>query len=262
MVEVKDFNKVLNIFDPIGLSEMDKVGLMNRIDSKYVFSAEKIPELLLNLKGFYKILEISGVRTFSYTTTYLDTSDFLFFRHHVTGKLERNKVRYREYEATGASFLEVKRKTNKNRTVKWRIKNSVPENDIPDAKAIEFLQKYLSLNSALLKPVTINRFNRITLVGSGMNERVTLDYNLRFSDPEGNIAALPHIAIAELKRESGAGNSQIAKVLKEFSIRPTGFSKYCIGTSLLYDLPGKNTIKSKLLLINKIENESTKRVRA
>jgi len=261
-VEVKDFDEVLNIFDTIGLSEMDKVGLMNRIDSKYVFSAERIPELLRNLKGYYKILEISGVRTFAYRTTYFDTSDFLFFRHHVTGKLERNKVRYRQYEATGVSFLEVKRKTNKNRTVKWRIKNSLTENDMFDAKAVEFLQKYLSLNSALLKPVTINRFNRITLVGSGMNERVTLDYNLSFSDPAGNIYGLPFIAIAELKRESGAGNSKIARVLKEFSIRTTGFSKYCIGTSLLYDLRGKNTIKSKLLLINKIENEFTKRARA
>ncbi len=261
-MEIKDFSEALKAFDPIGLSEMDKVGLMNRIDSKYVFSASLIPDLLSALSGFYKVLEISSIRSFSYRTTYLDTDDFLFFRHHVTGKLERNKVRYRQYEATGVTFLEVKRKTNKNRTVKWRIKNSLTENDICDAKAAEFLQKHIPLNSALLKPVTINRFNRITLVGSGMNERVTLDYNLSFSDPAGNIAGLPYIAIAELKRESGAGNSQIARVLKDFSIRTTGFSKYCIGTSLLYNVPGKNIIKSKLLLINKIENEFTKRARA
>lgn len=261
-MEVNDFDEVLNAFNPIGLIEMDKVGLMNRIDSKYVFSSDKIPELLLNLNGFYKVLDISGERTFSYRTTYLDTPDFLFFRHHVTGKLERNKVRYRQYELTGDSFLEVKRKTNKNRTVKWRIKNSITENDIPDEKAIGFLQKYLSLNAELLKPVTTNRFNRITLVGSGMNERVTLDYNLQFSDTEGRIVCVPHIAIAELKRESGAANSQIAKVLKEFSIRSTSFSKYCVGTSLLYDLPLRNTIKSKLLLLKKIENESTKRASA
>jgi hypothetical protein len=261
-VEIKDFSEVLDTFDPIGLSDMDRVGLMNRIDSKYVFSAGRIPGLLLNLAGFYKVLEINSVRSFSYSTTYLDTSDFLFFRHHVTGKLERNKVRYRQYEATGVSFLEVKRKTNKNRTVKWRIKNSMPENNIHDAKAAEFLQKHIAINPALLKPVTINRFNRITLVGSGMNERVTIDYNLSFSDPSGNTAGLPHIAIAELKRESGAGNSQFSKVLKEFSIRSTGFSKYCVGASLLYDLPRRNTIKSKLLLINKIENEFTKHARA
>jgi hypothetical protein len=261
-VEIKEFSNVLADFDPIGLNEMDRVGLMNRIDSKYVFSAGRIPDLLLKLKGFYKVLEINSKRSFSYNTTYLDTPDFLFFKHHVTGKLERNKVRYRLYEATGASFLEVKRKTNKNRTVKWRIKNNLPENDKYDPKAAEFLQKYVSLNSVFLKPVTINRFTRITLVGYDMNERVTLDYNLAFSDPVGNNAVLPHIAIAEIKRESGVINSQIARVLKESSIRPTSFSKYCIGTSLLYDLPRRNTIKSKLLLINKIENEFIKHARA
>ena len=261
-MEIKEFSEVLADFDPISLTEMDEVGLMNRIDSKYVFSAGRIPELLLKLIGFYKVLEINNIRSFSYSTTYLDTADFIFFKHHVTGKLERNKVRYRHYEATGVSFLEVKRKTNKNRTVKWRIKNSLPENDIYDSRAAEFLQKYVSLNSLLLKPVTINRFNRITFVGLDMNERVTLDYNLSFSDPAGNNAGMPHIAIAEVKRESGVSNSQITKILKEFSIRPTSFSKYCIGTSLLYDLPRKNTIKSKLLLINRIENEFTKHARA
>jgi hypothetical protein len=257
-VKVTEFSGLLAAFVPIGLSEMDKVGLMNRVDSKYVFSASRIPDLLSGLNRFYKILEINSIRSFSYNTTYLDTSDFLLFKHHVTGKLERNKVRYRQYETTGASFLEVKRKTNKSRTVKWRIKNSLPENNIYDEKALEFLKKYVALNSVVLKPVTINRFTRITLVGSDMNERVTLDYNLSFSDPAGKIAEMPYIAIAELKRESGTGNSQIAKVLKDLSVRSTGFSKYCIGTSLLYDLPRKNTLKSKLLLLKKIENEFTK----
>jgi hypothetical protein len=261
-VKIVEFDEHLGAFNPIELSEMDNVGLMNRIDSKYVFSANRIPDLLLSLNGFYKILEINSKRSFSYITTYLDTSDFLFFKHHVTGKLERNKVRYRQYEATGTSFLEVKRKTNKNRTLKWRIKNSLPENETYDDKAVEFLKQYVTLHSVMLKPVTINRFSRVTLVGSGMNERVTLDFNLSFSDPAGKSVYMPHIAIAELKRESGSGNSQIANLLKDLSIRPTGFSKYCIGTSLLYDIPRKNTIKSKILLINKLENEFTKHARA
>jgi len=261
-VETKNYDGILAGFDPIGLDEMDSVGLMNRTDSKYVFSAARIPDLLNKLTGHYKVLEINSIRCFAYNTTYLDTSDFVFYKHHVTGKLERNKVRYRQYESTGASFLEVKRKTNKNRTIKWRIKNSISENNSFDVKASDFLRKHVALNSEQLKPVTINRFNRITLVGSGMNERVTLDYNLSFSDPGGNIASMPHIAIAEIKRDSGTGTSQIAGVLKEFSIRTTGFSKYCIGTALLYDIPRKNIIKSKLLLINKIENEFTKHARA
>jgi hypothetical protein len=261
-VKVTEYSGFLTAFNPIGLNEMDKVGLMNRVDSKYVFSANLIPDLLTGLNRYYKILEINSIRSFSYRTTYFDTSDFLFFKHHVTGKLERNKVRYRQYEATGTSFLEVKRKTNKSRTVKWRIKSSLPASDIFDDKAAEFLKKYVELNSILLKPVTINRFTRITLVGSEMDERVTIDFDLSFSDPDGNIADMPYLAIAEIKKESGSGSSQIAKALKSLSVRSWGFSKYCIGTSLLYDLPRKNTLKSKLLLIKKIENEYIKHARA
>ncbi len=259
-MDIKPINEVLDKFDPIVLADMDKVGFMNRIDTKFVFSASRIQDLLSGLNRYYKVLEINNMRAFSYNTTYLDTLDYLFFNQHVTGKLERNKVRFRNYEATGITFLEVKRRTNKNRTVKWRIKNSMSAGETCDEKAVEFLQKHVSLSSLLLKPVTINRFTRITLVGLDLRERVTLDLNLSFSDPDGNYAEIPYIAIAELKRESGSYNSPFAKVLKTLSVRPTGFSKYCVGTSILYDVPRSNKIKPKLLLINKIENEFNKHV--
>ena len=257
-MDIKEVIEVLDTFDPIVLGEMDKVGFMNRIDTKFVFSAGRIQDLLTALNRYYKVLDINSMRAFPYNTTYLDTPDFLFFNQHVTGKLERNKVRFRTYEATGTTYLEVKRRTNKNRTIKWRIKNSMADGDFFDEKASGFLQKYVSLSSLLLKPVTINRFTRITLVSLDMKERVTLDLNLSFSDPEGISADIPYIAIAELKRESGSNNSQIVRILKNLSVRSTGFSKYCVGSSILYDLPRSNNIKPKLLLINKIENEYTK----
>lgn len=253
---------LLKTFDPISLGEMDSVGFMNRIDTKYVFSAKKIPGLLALLTGSYKVLEINNLRSLAYTTTYLDTPDYLFFRQHVTGKLERNKVRFRTYESTGTTFLEVKRRTNKNRTVKWRIENSPVNKEFHDDRAGAFLSKYIPVSSLLLKPVLVNRFSRITLVSNDMKERVTLDFELSFSDNADKRTGLPSIAIAELKRESGANNSYISSVLKSQAIRPTGFSKYCIGTSMLYDIPRKNILKSKLLLINKIENEFTKYARA
>jgi len=257
-----EISEILNAFEPIGLSEMDNVGFMNRIDTKYVFSAAKIPQLLNTLKRYYKVLEINNSRSLFYSTTYLDTPDYLFFRHHVTGMLERNKVRFRTYESTGTTFLEVKRRTNKNRTVKWRIENSLIKGELCDNNASDFLRKYLPVSPLLLRPVLINRFSRITLVGVDMKERVTLDCNLSFTDNAGNSIQVPSIAIAELKRESGSNQSQIALELKNLHVRPTGFSKYCIGASLLYDLPRKNKIKSKILLINKIENEFIKYARA
>ena len=132
---IQNTREVLNSFIPIGLNEMDQVSFMNRTDLKFVLSAGRVTDLLTSLDRGYKILEINNERLYSYCTTYLDTSDYLFFNQHLTGKLERNKVRFRKYESTGITFLEVKRTTNKNRTIKWRIENKLTVKD----KAPNFL---------------------------------------------------------------------------------------------------------------------------
>lgn len=257
---IPEIQKGLNSFAPIGLDEMHNVRLMDRTDIKYVMSFKRIPDLLASLDGNYKILEINNKRSFIYSTTYLDTTDFLFFNQHVTGRLERNKVRYREYEVTGTTFLEVKKRTNRNRTIKHRIENKLSSDALCDPKALEFLKEYLPQSPLFLRPVLINRFKRITLVGKEISERVTIDYDLCFSKPYGINSCMPFIAIIELKKDRNTERSPLADILKKNSIHPTGFSKYCMGTSILYSLPRINMIKPKLLLIKKIENEFNKHV--
>jgi VTC domain len=252
---VPEIKEVLDSFIPIDLEEMDNVRLMDRIDTKFVLSVRRIPDLLIRMDGGYKALEINKSRSFSYLTTYLDTSDYLFFNQHVTGKLERNKVRYRKYETTGTTYLEVKKRTNKNRTIKWRIENNLTCDNRCDDKAFEFINEYVPQKSLMLRPVLMNSFKRITLVRSDINERITIDYDLSFSDTDGKETRLPFISIVELKRQGFSDRSPVINILKEYSIHPTSFSKYCIGTAMLNDLPRKNILKAKLLLINKIENE-------
>src|SRR5665811_828700 len=137
-----EIHTLLSSFVPIGLSEMDEVSLMNRVETKYVFSSGKLPDLLNRLHGNYKILEIDSIRTFPYYTTYLDTPALLFYTQQLRGKLNRHKVRYRYYESTGLSFLEIKKRTNKNRTIKWRIESQLNTNS-PDESASSFLKEYL-----------------------------------------------------------------------------------------------------------------------
>jgi hypothetical protein len=259
---VQDIREALDPFIPIGLDEIETVSFMNRSDLKYVLSVGRISELLGHLKGFYKILEINGERLLSYRTTYLDTDDYLFFNQHITGKLERNKIRYRNYESTDTTFLEVKRTTNKNRTIKWRIENKLTSDNFCNNVAKEFIKKHMPQSPLILKPVLINSFKRATLVGVDMKERVTIDFDLSFSEPGGKTFEFPFLTIIELKREAVSKRSPIAHTLKEGSVRPTGFSKYCIGTSILYDLPRTNILKPKFLLIKKIENEYCTHIRA
>ena len=120
-----EIQNILNSFGPISLEEMDSIRLMNRMDTKYVFSAGLLPLILDTLTASYKILEIEQKRDLLYHSRYLDTEEMLFYLQHVTGKLARHKIRFRKYESTGTTFLEIKRKTNKNRTVKWRIRDTI-----------------------------------------------------------------------------------------------------------------------------------------
>ena len=101
---------------------MDSVKLMNRIDTKFVFEIELLKKALQEIKEYYYILEIKGLRMSAYRSLYFDTDEFKFYYEHHNGKTNRNKVRYREYLESGLCFLEVKHKNNKGKTIKKRIK--------------------------------------------------------------------------------------------------------------------------------------------
>jgi hypothetical protein len=113
-----------------------------------------------------------------------------------------------------------------------------------------------------LKPVITNSFKRITLVGNEMPERITLDIDLSYSGTDGQSSGLPFIAIAELKSEGLAIRSPFSSLVKKLSVYPAGFSKYCVGNAIIYDIPRKNILKPTLLLINKIENECNRSISA
>jgi hypothetical protein len=255
-----DIQTALSSFKPIGLGEMEGVTLMNRVETKYVFSTMQLAVLLNHLSENYKVLDIGTLRAFPYHTTYLDTPELLFYNQQVRGKLNRYKIRYRWYESTGVSYLEIKKRTNKHRTIKWRIENKLSSNS-PDRNATAFIREYLNYSLTDLMPVLINEFTRITLVGLELKERITLDYNLSFTSPEGNNSRLPFLAIAELKREIHNCQTPLYKIMRETGIQPCSFSKYCIGSTLIRDMPRKNILKPDLLLINKIENEYTRSAR-
>jgi hypothetical protein len=235
---------------------MDDVTLMNRVETKYVFSSSRLSGLLSMLPSHYKVLEIEKERCLRYTTTYFDTPDFQLFDQQMRGKLNRHKIRYRCYEVSGHTFLEIKKKTNKKRTVKRRIENYL--NGEFNNEALTFLEDNFPDMAAGLTPALINVFTRVTLVGNDMKERITVDSNLSFRSPEGNSIELPYLAIAEVKKEKHNSGSPFFNLMKEMGIQPNNFSKYSIGSSLIRTMPRINTLKPNLLLIKKLENEYLK----
>lgn len=237
-------------FAPISLAAMDAVALLNRTDTKYVLTMRQLRDALSNLAGRYRVLEIDGVRLNAYQSLYFDTADFALYMLHHAGKRNRCKVRSRRYVGTNQSFLEVKLKTSKERTVKQRIATGAfATHFTPELE--QFLGACAPLPSAELEPKLWNEFSRITLVGSDPPERLTLDLNLRFYNASASIA-LPELAIAEVKQEGHKPNSAFIQQMRAAHIQPMGFSKYCIGVALLYPDVKHNSFKPRLRLIEKL----------
>ncbi|MFT3739768.1 MAG: polyphosphate polymerase domain-containing protein [Breznakibacter sp.] len=248
-------DQLVGEFGPVSLAEMDEVEFMNRTDTKFLMSSIRLPELLRQALKHYRILEIEGMRNFRYRTVYFDTKDFFLYEKHMKGKMNRYKIRHRMYEATGVSFLEIKLKNNKNRTIKWRIKNRL-NNGLLDENGLAFLAKNIDIDPKELLPMVENHFNRVTLVSNQFKERVTIDFNLGFNSPQGIQCSLPFLAIVELKRDGFSCRSPFISLLKQYNIREGGFSKYCVGSALLYDLPNQNQLKPKFLKLKKIEHDN------
>ena len=103
---------IISKFEPITLSEMKDVELMNRTDIKYVFSIDKFPYILEKAERLYRILEVKNRRIHTYNNQYFDTDDYQMYSKHHSGHLNRYKIRYRNYEVSNMAYLEIKFKSN------------------------------------------------------------------------------------------------------------------------------------------------------
>ncbi|MFZ6026306.1 MAG: polyphosphate polymerase domain-containing protein [Chloroflexota bacterium] len=237
-------------YGPISLQQMDAVALLDRTDTKFVMSVEQLLKALATLRPDYRMLSIHGQRLSHYRTLYFDTADFALYHAHVNGRAERYKVRSREYIDSSLSFLEVKHKTRKGRTIKDRIRTDQPVMQIT-ADSGRWLHRVFPLDGGTLEAKLWNTFTRITLVSKQYCERVTLDLDIAFHT-EQRTARLNGVAIAEVKMDASGQDSPFLAQMRAQRLRPRGFSKYCMGVSLLYDGVKKNAIKPKALWVEKI----------
>jgi hypothetical protein len=250
MMPLEDY---ISQFKPITLEEMDRVRLMNRTDTKYVFHAGLLPGILKQALGNYRMLSIGKTRLFQYNNLYFDTDGLKFYLDHQNGLRPRYKVRFREYVDTNEVFLEVKRKTNTNRTIKSRKKVERIETII-SSRNHQYIYKRIPPGIHPLIPSLRSKFKRLTLVGPAGDERITIDTGQFFSYNDQE-KILPNLVICEVKRDACAGTSQFMKLLKQHAVYPKNLSKYCLGTILLKENIKSNRFKTYLLKINKLENE-------
>jgi hypothetical protein len=241
--------KSVGNFAPISLQEMDKVALMNRVDQKFILSFNDLCQIIPLLENEYHILTIHGQNVFTYKTDYYDTPGLNMFTDHHNGKLNRFKIRHREYVDSKLEFLEIKFKTNKGKTLKKRIESQ----HLHSKPAQQLIKEFTPYNPSMLDRKITTLFNRFTLVDNHLTSRITIDFNLRFLGEKQNIL-LDRLVIIEIKQEKQSTNNNIYSLLKEKSIRPCSVSKYCLGLTMMNNLSKTNIFKETLRKINRINH--------
>ena len=241
----------LSRFEKITLSEMDNVKLMSRTDTKFAFNISRLPKVLEKLSKFYRIMEIDGERLHHYKSLYFDTEERKFYTEHHNRRVNRNKIRFREYVGSALTFLEIKLKNNKGKTIKKRIKVDLISEKITK-KQQEYIDKIIGCPIKVSAKQWIN-FSRVTFVHKTKKERLTMDVNLTFNTNEEK-GDLKNIVIAEVKQERMSRSSDFIKIVKEMRILPFRLSKYCMSSLQLWPQLKQNRFKKKQLFINKLQS--------
>lgn len=240
----------LTDFEQISLQQLEEAELLNREDSKYVFHISEFDDLLKELAAQYYILEIDGRRMFNYESLYFDTDDFLLYRFHHNGKLNRLKVRFRKYIDSGLTFFEVKYKVKGTRTDKIRMREADMLDELGE-KELQLVHHDYADISGLHKKLWVY-FKRITLLAKNSNERATLDIQLLY-DNFRKKQGYPELVVAEIKQKKLNVFSPMIQAFKKRHFQQIPFSKYSTGIALLEEVK-HNAFKPNFIKINKIIN--------
>ena len=244
------FQYLLNDFQGVSLKELDKVKLLDRQDTKFVFNQVQLPLILERIKPLYRILEINNDRVFTYDTTYFDTDDFLFYNQHHNENRKRFKVRLRKYSSNSDLFFEIKIKNNKNRTVKKRLMVDEMNGGLGE-KEKNLVSKIIGLPPNQLKTKLNIQFTRLTLVDYSFSERLTIDTSLSVRNGTGR-KMFDQLVISEIKQKKYNPKSNFIQILRTLKVPEMRFSKYCMGILHVNKEIKYNRFKPKLLQINKI----------
>ena len=245
-----DLNKYLSEFNAVSLDELQSVRLMNRMDVKFAFNVIKLIPILRKMNAFYDVLDLNNSKIQSYRSLYYDTPERMFFLDHHNKRVNRNKVRFREYIDSELFFLEIKLKNNKGKTIKKRMQVDEISKKLSYTH-INYINNTIGNNISLIPQHWIN-FNRITFVNKGRTERITIDLDLCFSS-DTDSGSFDDLVIAEIKQDRSGQSSYFKRLLKKMYISPVGLSKYCMSAIELNPNLKHNRFKRTRLLINKLQ---------
>ncbi len=244
-----------SLFSPISLEQLNcKAAMLERLDNKYVVRMPVLLEAAGELARHFEILEIDGVRAFTYDTCYFDDEQLHCYHDHHQGRRKRCKIRVRRYLDAGLCYVEIKLKHKRGITLKKRLKTTPDRYGVLDHAARAYIeQAYEALYGIpyphRLSPVIEMRYRRITLVARQGGERMTIDGGMAFRHDGASRQTDDDVFIVEAK--SANGNGLADRILRGFHQHPiNGCSKYCVGMAALDLVPRHNRFLPALRRLN------------
>jgi len=247
-------DRLLEKFDPIGLDDLGEANLLDRVDTKFMLDVGQLLTALERVSDDYRVLCVNGQRLNPYQTLYFDTPDFELYQQHHNGWADRYKIRARRYVNSAQTYLEIKHRTNRSRTLKSRM-------PIPyimthfDLATTAFIDTNMPYESGLFEPKLWNEYLRLTLVAKHRLERVTIDLNVGFGWRNAH-TAFSGMAVVEVKQDDLTMPSAFSAQMRRLGVQEGGFSKYCMGVYILYqDAVKGNNMKPHLREVEKLMRE-------
>lgn len=223
-------------FRPVNLDRLNAgASLAHRVDTKYLVPVAVLAGVLEQLRPTHACLDIEGLRSFRYTSSYVDSPELTCYHDHRRAVRKRWKARTRVYEDSGQARWEVKLKDGRGMTVKHALPLAEDADDVtPQMRS--FLAEVLRRDYQLAAPDELTTtltvtYRRSTLTQLGKENRMTVDSELQMISSNGHALLRPGMVLVETK--SPSGRSAADHALRASGARPSSVSKYCAGMALL-----------------------------
>lgn len=257
--------KLLKWFTTINLEELESsASFMTRIDTKYLIHSKDINQLLEQFKPKYFILSIHGHYIFHYDNVYMDTKDYDLYYNHEKGMSKRIKVRTRYYKDSDLAFFEFKQKEwDVTRKFRYKIDPSTRD-QMTDNDQRFYASIYQSIDSKapkhILYPSLGISFHRVTIVSKKSDERLTVDFDLTFTDlrnPKKQPIKVENAVIIESKSASTRTYSH--QLMRKYWIRPAKWcSKYGFGLIKCKRVTSRNHFEDSIKTLKIIAQDHTR----
>ena len=235
----------------ITLDELNaEASLLTRMDRKYLVPPTDAQNVIDILAPNAQVLQIDGIRSFQYASTYFDTPSLDAFFLAAYKRRRRYKVRTRTYLDSDLCFLEVKTNGSREATVKDRLTYSADDADRLTDEGRDFVVERLVESDTCppdearqiadaLVPVMDTTYERTTLHLPDDSARATIDAALTWGalGPDGartdRRVIVNGLTVMETKNPSTAAPTD--RLLWARGHRPTRLSKYATGMAVLHE---------------------------